>query len=70
MDFKLSSYDAAFPCVQILPRLLNLQVNTLLQQNKVYLFTVKQKETLTLITLGLHVNHNKVCVIGAGLIYQ
>ena len=48
--------------LQILPRLLTLKANMKLQHSKVSLSTVKQKEILSLLILGLHVIHNQVCV--------
>ena len=41
-----------------------------LQHNKVYHLTVKQKEIPSLLILGPHVIHNKVCVRGAYYIFK
>ena len=65
---RFRTFDSTF--LQILPRLLNLQVNMKLQHSKVYLFSVQQKEIQSRLILGHHVIHSKVCAMKARLTSQ
>lgn len=69
-DSSFRTFDATLIFLQILPRLLNLQVNRKLQHSKVYLFSVQQKEIPSRLILGHHVIHSKVCAMKARLTSQ